>query len=113
VVLLDLTMPQMGGAEVSRLLAELLMTHLPAVGYVPPPASYLAWLDCTALGLGDDPAAHVLAHGRVALSRGLVHITEADLSALWETTTRGGGAILVRHDRGAGRSVTPIQDRDV
>ena len=54
-----------------RLLAELLATHLPAVGYVPPQASYLAWLDCTALGLGDDPAAHFLAHGRVALSRGL------------------------------------------
>jgi cysteine-S-conjugate beta-lyase len=54
-----------------RLLAALLATHLPAVGYVPPQASYLAWLDCTALGLGDDPAAHFLAHGRVALSRGL------------------------------------------
>jgi cystathionine beta-lyase len=54
-----------------RLLAALLATHLPAVGYVPPQASYLAWLDCTALGLGDNPAAHVLAHGRVALSRGL------------------------------------------
>jgi cystathionine beta-lyase len=53
------------------LLAALLATHLPAVGYVPPQASYLAWLDCTALGLGDDPAAHFLAHGRVALSRGL------------------------------------------
>ncbi len=54
-----------------RLLAELLGAHLPAVGYVPPQASYLAWLDCAALGLGDDPAAHFLAHGRVALSRGL------------------------------------------
>lgn len=31
-------------------------------------ATYLAWLDCTALGL-DDPAAHFLAHG-VALSPG-------------------------------------------
>ena len=29
----------------------------------PPQASYLAWLDCTALGLGDDPAAHFLARG--------------------------------------------------
>ena len=54
-----------------RLLAALLATHLPAVGYVPPQASYLAWLDCTALGLGDDPAAYFLVHGRVALSRGL------------------------------------------
>ncbi len=54
-----------------RLLADLLAIHLPAVGYVPPEASYLAWLDCAGLGLGDDPAAHFLAHGRVALSRGL------------------------------------------
>ena len=25
-------------------------------GYTPPDATYLAWLDCRALGLGDDPA---------------------------------------------------------
>lgn len=54
-----------------RLLAELLATRLPAVRYVPPEASYLAWLDCTPLRLGDDPATHFLEHGRVALSRGL------------------------------------------
>jgi cysteine-S-conjugate beta-lyase len=54
-----------------RFLAQLLAFHLPAVGYVPPEASYLAWLDCRQLHLGDDPAAQFLAHGRVALSRGL------------------------------------------
>lgn len=54
-----------------RRLAQLLAEQLPGVRYVPPQASYLAWLDCTALGLGDDPAAHFLARGRVALSRGL------------------------------------------
>lgn len=49
-----------------RLLAEL----LPAgVGYRPPQASYLAWLDLRALGL-DAPAAHVLEHGRLALVEG-------------------------------------------
>ena len=37
----------------------------------PAAATYLAWLDCRALGLGDDPAAAFLARGRVALSRGL------------------------------------------
>ena len=52
------------------LLRELLARHLPAVGYLPPAAGYLAWLDCTALGLGDDPAAAFLARGRVALSPG-------------------------------------------
>src|SRR6266498_677997 len=54
-----------------RLLAGLLAERLPAVGYVPPEASYLAWLDCTALGPGPDPAAVLLRRGRVALSRGL------------------------------------------
>lgn len=52
------------------LLGELLAHHLPAIGYAPPAAGYLAWLDCRALGLGDDPAAAFLATGRVALSPG-------------------------------------------
>jgi len=51
-------------------LAQLLAEHLPAVGYVPPEASFLAWLDCRRLGLGDDPAAAFLERGRVALSPG-------------------------------------------
>lgn len=53
-----------------RLLADLLAEHLPAVAYTPPEASFLSWLDCTNLGLGDDPAAAFLERGRVALSRG-------------------------------------------
>lgn len=52
------------------LLGELLAERLPAVGYRPPQATYLAWLDCTALGLGDDPAAVFLERGRVALNAG-------------------------------------------
>ena len=51
-------------------LAELLAAQIPAIRYRPPDASYLAWLDCTALGLGDDPSAAFLARGRVALSPG-------------------------------------------
>ena len=53
-------------AAISTLLAE----HLPGVGYRPPEAGYLAWLDCRALELGDDPAAVFLERGRVALSPG-------------------------------------------
>ncbi|MCL2449977.1 MAG: aminotransferase class I/II-fold pyridoxal phosphate-dependent enzyme [Polyangiaceae bacterium] len=53
-----------------RLLADLLAAELPRIGYVAPMASYLAWLDCRALGLGDDPACHFLERGRVALSSG-------------------------------------------
>ena len=53
-----------------RLLRELLAAHLPDVGYVPPEAGYLAWLDCRKLPLGDDPATAFLERGRVALSSG-------------------------------------------
>ncbi len=53
------------------LLGELLGVYLPAVKYVPPQAGYLGWLDCSALGIGDDPAAVFLAKGKVALMRGL------------------------------------------
>ncbi|MFE9774675.1 MalY/PatB family protein [Streptomyces sp. NPDC005931] len=54
-----------------RLLAELLAEHLPAIRYRPGEGTYLAWLDCRALGLGDDPAEFFLRHGRVALNSGL------------------------------------------
>jgi cystathionine beta-lyase len=52
------------------LLAGLLAEHLPAVRYAPPQASFLAWLDCRDLGLGDDPAAVFLDKGSVALGHG-------------------------------------------
>ncbi|MCZ7373658.1 MalY/PatB family protein [Micromonospora sp. WMMC250] len=53
-----------------RLLAALLAEHLPVVRYQPGQATYLAWLDCRALGLGDDPASVFLDRGRVALNPG-------------------------------------------
>jgi cystathionine beta-lyase len=56
--------------ENRALLVGLLAAHLPEVGYVPGSASFLAWLDCGKLGLGEDPAAHFLAAGRVALTPG-------------------------------------------
>lgn len=56
--------------ENRRLLGDLLREHLPDVGYRPPAGTYLAWLDCRALGLGPDPAATFLDRGRVALHSG-------------------------------------------
>jgi cysteine-S-conjugate beta-lyase len=53
-----------------RFLANLLAEYLPAVRYRPGEATYVAWLDCRALGLGDDPATVFLERGRVALSSG-------------------------------------------
>jgi cystathionine beta-lyase len=54
-----------------ELLGELLQAELPKINWRPPDASYLAWLDCRALALGDNPAETFLDRGRVALSRGL------------------------------------------
>jgi cystathionine beta-lyase len=53
-----------------RLLGSLLDEHLPGVGYRIPEATYLAWLDCRDLGLGDDPATAFRTLGGVALSPG-------------------------------------------
>ncbi|MFX0539954.1 MalY/PatB family protein [Ornithinimicrobium sp. Y1847] len=51
-------------------LVDLLAEHLPDVRFQPGHASYLAWLDCRELGLGDNPAATFLSKGRVQLSPG-------------------------------------------
>ncbi|MFI7240821.1 MalY/PatB family protein [Streptomyces qinglanensis] len=56
--------------ENRRLLGELLSRELPAVGHREPQGTFLAWLDCRALGLGEDPAAVFLRRGRVALNPG-------------------------------------------
>jgi cystathionine beta-lyase len=52
------------------LMAELLPAQLPGARYVQPQATYLAWVDCSALGLGDDPAAVFVERGRVAVADG-------------------------------------------
>lgn len=54
-----------------RLLTDLLAEHLPALAYRPGESTYLAWLDCRALGLGEDPAQVFLERGRVALNSGI------------------------------------------
>ncbi|MFF3620518.1 MalY/PatB family protein [Streptomyces sp. NPDC002467] len=75
------------GLDANRgLLGALVEEHLPGIGHVPPEGTYLAWLDCTALGLHDDeprdgpgvvadiagPARLFLDRARVALSSGHV-----------------------------------------
>ncbi|MDN5796039.1 MAG: pyridoxal phosphate-dependent aminotransferase [Intrasporangium sp.] len=70
------------------LLAALLAEHLPTVRHLRPEGTYLAWLDCSGLGLDDEPEApgdelavvtdlagparHFLEKARVALSSGHV-----------------------------------------
>ena len=52
------------------LLAELLAKHLPEVRHRTPEGTFLAWLDFTAYGLGDDPAAVLRERASVALHPG-------------------------------------------
>jgi cystathionine beta-lyase len=47
----------------------LLHERIPEIRFYRPEATYLAWLDCSALGL-ERPMQHFLRHGRVALSSG-------------------------------------------
>lgn len=49
---------------------QTLLADVPGVRFVPPEATYLAWLDCSDLGLGTDPAETCLRRGRVALDPG-------------------------------------------
>ena len=44
--------------------------RIPEIRFYPPEATYLAWLDCSALDIQGSPAGHFLKHGRVALSGG-------------------------------------------
>ena len=62
-----ITQLDLARTEFGRLLGQ----RLPEAGYVPPEASYLAWVDCARLGLGPEPADVFLRRGRVALGRGL------------------------------------------
>ena len=59
-----------------HLLSTLLNEHLPQVRYRPPQATYLSWLDCRDLNLGDDPAEIFLSRGKVALNSGLAFGSE-------------------------------------
>ena len=53
-----------------RLLAELLAEHVPEAGYRIPDAGFLAWVDLSALGWGDNPAVKIRREGDVALHLG-------------------------------------------
>ena len=65
---LDALLVHLGG--IRSTLTQLLAAELPQIRYIEPQASYLAWLDCTALELGPDPVGVFLEKGRVALTRG-------------------------------------------
>ncbi|WP_345802418.1 aminotransferase class I/II-fold pyridoxal phosphate-dependent enzyme [Microbacterium sp. AZCO] len=56
--------------ENRRLLADLLAEHLPLAVYRIPDAGFLAWVDVSAYGWGDNPATHLRRKARVAFHHG-------------------------------------------
>ncbi|GAA3775544.1 MalY/PatB family protein [Micromonospora maritima] len=106
----------LGGLDANRaLLGSLLADHLPTVSWRPPEGTYLAWLDCTGLGVPTDapaggvasdlagPARMFLDRARVALSSGHVFGTggtgfvrlnfATSPAVLTEAVTRMGRAV--------------------
>lgn len=57
-------------------MSELVARHLPGVRYRQPDGTYLAWLDCRGLDLGDHPAEFFRERARVACSDGAAFGTE-------------------------------------
>ena len=54
-----------------KLVADLIAELAPEIGYLIPHCSYLAWLDLSALKLGDDPAAVLVEKAKVAFVPGV------------------------------------------
>jgi cystathionine beta-lyase len=59
--------------ENRTLIKGLIDTQLPAIGYRIPDFGYLAWLDLSNLGLGDDPTKQILERGKLAINGGVMY----------------------------------------
>ena len=59
--------------ENRKLVDKLIQSKLPGVKYRIPDFGYLAWLDMSSLGLGEDPAARILEKGKVGLNGGVLY----------------------------------------
>ena len=59
--------------ENRTLIRGLIDTQLPAIGYRIPDFGYLAWLDLSNLGLGDDPTKQILERGKLAINGGVMY----------------------------------------
>lgn len=56
-----------------KLIKNLIDTQLPAIKYRVPDFGYLAWLDLSDLGLGDDPTKTILERGKLAINSGSMY----------------------------------------
>jgi cystathionine beta-lyase len=59
--------------ENRQLIANLVSARIPSVKYAMPHCSYLAWLDVSALNLGEDPGAELIAKAKVAFNSGHIY----------------------------------------
>ena len=83
-----------------------LAEHLPSIGYQPPEATYLAWLDCRPLELSTAPGRFFLEHAGVALNEGssfgpagegFVRLNLATSRSVLQRIVRQMGEVVVRH----------------
>ena len=56
-----------------KLVEKLIATKAPVIKYRIPDFGYLAWLDLSALALGEDPAAVILEKGKLAVNGGVLY----------------------------------------
>lgn len=56
-----------------KLIRNLIDTQLPAIKYRIPDFGYLAWLDLSELGLGDDPTKTIFERGKLAINSGSMY----------------------------------------
>jgi cystathionine beta-lyase len=56
--------------ENRKLIRALIDSKIPAIGYRIPDFGYLAWLDLSNLGLGEDPTKAILEKGKLAINSG-------------------------------------------
>ena len=56
-----------------KLVANLVSSRIPAIGYNLPHCSYLAWLDLSQLNLGEDPCAALVERAKVAFNPGHIY----------------------------------------
>lgn len=59
--------------ENRHLIANLISARIPSVKYAMPHCSYLAWLDMSALNLGEDPGAVLIERAKVAFNSGHIY----------------------------------------
>ena len=59
--------------ENRHLVANLIASRVPSIKYAMPHCSYLAWLDLSALNLGEDPGAALIERAKVACNSGHIY----------------------------------------